>query len=68
MRTDGDKEEGLLNSGDKSGGAGRGVPVQVGGAKIPIRGRVMPTWRDEFRFVYVPIQTFTRWVRREVNK
>ncbi|MCC6036547.1 MAG: AmmeMemoRadiSam system radical SAM enzyme, partial [Pyrobaculum sp.] len=38
------------------------------GAKIPIRGRVMPTWRDEFRFVYVPIQTFTRWVRREVNK
>jgi pyruvate formate lyase activating enzyme len=38
------------------------------GVKIPIRGSIMPTWKDEFRFVYVPIQTFARWVRREVNK
>jgi hypothetical protein len=37
-------------------------------AKIPIKGRIMPTWREEFRFVYVPIQTFAQWRRREVNK
>jgi len=33
-------------------------------AAIPIKGKIMPTWRDEFRFVYVPIQTFTKWVSR----
>ncbi len=30
------------------------------GAKIPIVGRVMPTWRES-RFVYIPISLFTRY-------
>lgn len=34
------------------------------GAKIPIRGRIMPTWRDQFRFAYIPIHAITRYVRR----
>jgi len=33
------------------------------GARIPIRGKVMPTWRISFRFEYVPIQAMTRFVK-----
>jgi len=34
------------------------------GAKINIMGRVLPTWRLESRFAYVPIDVMTRYVRR----
>jgi len=34
------------------------------GAKINIMGRVLPTWRLESRFAYVPIDVMARYVRR----
>jgi pyruvate formate lyase activating enzyme len=43
---------------------GGGHRCKFCGTEIPIRGRVMPTWRGDVRFVYVPIDLFARWVRR----
>jgi pyruvate formate lyase activating enzyme len=44
---------------------GGGHRCKFCGAEIPIRGRVMPTWRGDVRFAYVPIDLFARWVRRQ---
>ncbi len=33
------------------------------GNEIPIRGRLLPTWRLRNRFAYVPINTITRYVK-----
>ncbi|CCC82279.1 AmmeMemoRadiSam system radical SAM enzyme [Thermoproteus tenax] len=38
------------------------------GAKINIRGRILPTWKLESRFAYVPIHLLTRYVRRDTSK
>lgn len=46
---------------------GEGYVCKFCGAKIPIGGKIMPTWREEFRFVYIPIQTFARYVSRGKN-
>jgi len=31
------------------------------GARIPIRGRIWPTWKLPNRFAYVPIQLYAKW-------
>ncbi|MEL9990953.1 MAG: AmmeMemoRadiSam system radical SAM enzyme [Thermoproteus sp.] len=44
---------------------GGGYYCKFCGAKINIAGKILPTWKLESRFAYVPVNIITRYVKRE---